>query len=100
MTPHTVPTPIHTVPPDQAVLDLHRFDEVHLIAIGRRAWTLLDQLAAVGEEIAARGMMAAPHCQRSVSRDPAHEAVMRPVRSGPVAPNGGSISADRIPHEA
>ena len=32
---HAVPAPIDAVPADQAVFDLHRFDEVHLIAIGR-----------------------------------------------------------------
>ena len=42
--------PIDTMLADETVLDLHRFDEIHLIAIRRLARILPDQPAAIGEE--------------------------------------------------
>ena len=46
-----VPAPIHAVPLDPAiVIDLHRLDEVHLLAIRRGARVFPNQLSPIGEK--------------------------------------------------
>src|ERR1700739_2583303 len=45
-----VPAPVDAVTPDQAVLDLHDLDEIHLVAIGRDARIFPGHDAAIGEK--------------------------------------------------
>src|ERR1700704_5283941 len=49
----TEPAPIDAVAVDQPILDLHHLDEIHLLAVRRRARIFPHQLLAIGEETAA-----------------------------------------------
>ncbi len=84
------PAPIDAVATDQSVLDLHRFDEVHLLAVGRLARVLPDQLPAIGEE---PGAMAAPAWRGPLEHD-AHKVAQ------PVAPfDDAAFRAQQMAHQ-
>src|SRR5262245_30051145 len=46
----SIPAPIDAMALDKAIPDLHDLDQVHLVAVWRRAWVFPGQYAAVGEK--------------------------------------------------